>query len=331
MRTMAYVCAVLVGVLVCLPASARMVDKDYHETFAVKDGMKLILFHGDGDVAITPWDKDIIDVKIRYHADVKSVGFGVEVDFTADFKQTDDAVIVKGNEGGTAGIFVMTATNEYEYTYTVSAPSYIALELRGDDGDVEVTGWRAGVDCKLDDGDINMDDMTDSVRVDVQDGDVRLTGLKGELTVSGDDCDVVVSASTLEHALVSVEDGSVDVMDSAGRFEIVLDDGDVDFRRVTAGIVDIRGNDGDMNLDLAIAREANINVATDDGDVTVRLSGELSFDYLVTMDDGDVDVDLDGVTDKETSEHRVSGTVGDGRGLVRIRTSDGDVTIVSGA
>jgi DUF4097 and DUF4098 domain-containing protein YvlB len=330
MRTTVFVCAVLVALLVCQPAAARMIDKNYHETFDVEEGIKLILLHGDGDVVITPWDQDVIDVKIRYHANVTSVGFGVEVDFNADFKQAGDAVIVKGSEGGTAGIFFLRSTNEYEYTYTISAPSYVILELRGDDGDVELSGWRAGVDCELDDGDVSMDGVVGGIEIDLEDGDVKLTGLVGELAVRGDDGDVTVSESTLKHAFFSLEDGSIDVMDSAGQFEVTVDDGDVDFRRVTAGIVDIRGNDGDVDLDLKVDAEAHINVATDDGDVTMRLSGELSFDYLVTMDDGDVDIHLDGVTDTETDDHRVSGTVGGGAGHVRVRTSDGDVTIVSG-
>jgi hypothetical protein len=41
-----------------------------------------------------------------------------------------------------------------------------------------------------------------------------------------------------------------------------------------------------------------------------------------------VDVDLAGVRDTETSDHRVSGRVGDGDGLVRVSTNDGDVKIM---
>ncbi len=331
MRAMVFVCAVLAGLLVCQPAFARVIDKDYHETFDVTAGAKLVLLHGDGDVVITPWDQDVIDVKVRYHAEIKSVGFGTEVDFKAEFNRSGDTIIVKGNEGGTAGIFFVRSTREYQYSYTVSAPSYVVLELRGDDGDVKVSGWRAGIDCELDDGDIDMSDVAGVVDIDLEDGDIKLTGLTGELAVRGDDGDVAVSKSALKHALFSLEDGSIDVMDSSGQFEVTVDDGDVDFRRVTCGVVDIRGNDGDVDLDLTIDPKAHINVATDDGDVTIRLGGELSFDYLITMDDGDVDVQLDEVTDSEAGDHRVSGTVGGGKGLLRVRTSDGDVTIVSGA
>ena len=319
-----------IALFVCQPASARMIDKDYHETFDVAEGTKLILLHGDGDVTITPWDKDAIDIQVRYHAEVTSVGIGKEVDFTVDFKQTGDSVIVRGNEGGTAGIFFFRAMNEYEYTYTVSAPSYLVLELRGDDGDVEVSGWRADIDCRLDDGDLEAHDVAARVEIDLEDGDVRLSELTGDLDLRGDDGDVTISESTFKHALLSVEDGAIDIMDSSGDFEISVDDGDIDLARVSAGNVDVRGNDGDVDLDIAVVPEIHINVSTDDGDVTMRLSGELSFDYLITMDDGDVDVYLDDATDTKTDDHRVSGVLGGGAGHVRVRTSDGDVTILSG-
>ena len=331
MKMTALVCAALAVMLAVHPAAARTIDKDYHESFDVKEGMKLLLFHGDGDVTITPWERDVVDVVVRYHAEVRSVGIGKEVAFTVEFEQTDDAVVVRGNEGGTAGIFFFLATNEYEYTYTISAPAYLELELRGDDGDVEISGWRADMDCALDDGDLSISDVEGgSVEVDLEDGDVHLVDVSGELAIRGDDGDVTLSGGEFGHALLSVEDGDIDVTDAAGTFEVTVDDGDVDFTRVATGNVDVRGNDGDVDLDVAIEPGASVNVSTDDGDVTMRLSGELSFEYLITMDDGDVDVYLDGATEMRSDDHRVSGVVGGGDGHVRVRTSDGDVTILTG-
>ncbi|MCK4410155.1 MAG: hypothetical protein KAW67_08720, partial [Candidatus Eisenbacteria sp.] len=63
-------------VAVCSVASAREIDKDFHKTFDVSEGVVLRLDYDDGDVTITPWDQDVIDVVVRYHADVKAIGFG---------------------------------------------------------------------------------------------------------------------------------------------------------------------------------------------------------------------------------------------------------------
>ena len=314
----------------CSPALAREIDKDFHRTFDVSEGVVLRLDYDDGDVTITPWDQDVIDVTVRYHADVTAIGFGKEPDFDVEFRQTDDRVTVRGTEGGFAGVYFFSSMREYEYTYTIKAPSYVILDLTGDDGDLELSGWRANIECRVDDGDVQFTDVVNgNTEIWIEDGDVRLAELSGDLAVRGDDGDVTVSNSTLSHALFALEDGDIRISDSKGNLDIALDDGDVTLNRVTTSIVDVRGEDGSVDLDLTSDADVHINVATDDGAVTIRLSGGLSFEYLVTMDDGRVRIDLDGETETERSEHRISGRVGTGGGLVRVSTADGSVELTS--
>lgn len=311
-------------------ADARVIERDFHRAFDVGEGARLRLYHGDGDVVITPWEKDVIDVSVRYYADVTAVGFGADADFDVEFRQDGDVVTVRGIEGSSAGVFILRSTRQYEYTYTISAPSYTVLQLRGDDGDVELSGWRADIACSLDDGDVSMSDVVNSsTEIRLEDGDVRLSGLSCELTVRGDDGDVTLRDCRVTQAILEVEDGDITITDSEGSFEAETDDGDVDIRRVAASIVDVRVEDANVDLDLEGRGEIHVNIATEDGDVTARLSPGLSFDYLVTMDDGDVNVELDGASGAESAEHRVSGRVGAGGGLVRVRTADGDVSLTT--
>ena len=312
----------------CSPAPAREIDKNFHETFDVSEGVVLSLDYGDGDVTITPWDQDTIDVVVRYSADVTAIGFGTDPEFDVEFKETDDRITVRGKEGTSSGVYFFRSMHEYEYTYTIKAPSYIILDLQGDDGDLELSGWRADIECRVDDGDVKFSDVVNgNTEIWIEDGDVRLTKLSGDLVVRGDDGDITVTHSTLSHALFALEDGDIRISDSKGDFDAAIDDGDVTLSRVTASVVDVRGEDGSVDLDVTSDADIHINVATDDGDVTIRLGRELSFQYLVTMDDGRVDIDLDGATEMESSEHRVSGRVGTDGGLVRVSTADGSVEL----
>jgi hypothetical protein len=314
----------------CSTASARLIDKDFHESFDVGEGVTLRLDYGDGDVTITPWEKDVIDVHVRYHAEVTAVGIGARADFDVEFRQSGDTVTVRGIEGGSRGVYFFQSTNEYEYTYTIQAPSYVILDMVGDDGDVELTGWRADIELSADDGDVTFSDVASvNTGISLDDGDVRLTGLSGDLVVRGDDGDITISDSSLSHAKFVLDDGDVRISDSEGDFDAAIDDGDVTLNRVVTSMVDVSGDDGVIDLDLTGDGDYHVSVSTDDGDVIIRLGGELSLKYLVTMDDGRVDVDLDGATDTESSDHRMSGTVGDGDGLVRVSTNDGDVEIMS--
>ena len=312
----------------CSPAPAREIDKNFHETFDVSEGVVLSLDYGDGDVTITPWDQDAIDVVVRYRAEVKTIGFGTEPDFDVEFRQTDNRVTVRGTESTTSGVYIFYSMNEDDYTYTIKAPSYVLLHMKGDDGDMVVSGWRADIECRVDDGDVKFSDVVSgNTEISIEDGDVRLSELSGDLVVRGDDGDVTITNSTLTHALFVLEDGDIRISDSEGNFDAAVDDGDVTLSRVTASVVDVRGEDGSVDLDVTGDSDIHINVTTDDGDVTIRLGRGLSFQYLVTMDDGRVDIDLDGETDAESGEHRMSGRVGTGGGLVRVSTADGSVEL----
>ena len=191
---------------VCSPALAREIDKDFHKTFDVSEGVVLRLDYGDGDVTIAPWDQDAIDVVVRYHADVKAIGFGTTPDFDVEFRQTDDRVTVRGIEGSSSGVYLFHSMNEYEYTYTIKAPSHVILDLRGDDGDLELSGWRADIECRVDDGDVQFTEVANgNTEILIEDGDVRLSELSGDLVVRGDDGDVTVTHSTLSLSLFEAQ------------------------------------------------------------------------------------------------------------------------------
>jgi len=320
----------LLAVVACSPAFAREIEKDFHETFDVSEGVVLRLDYGDGDATIIPWDQDVIDVVVHYRADVTAIGFGTEAEFDVEFRQSDERVTVRGKEGTTSGVYFFRSMHEYDYTYTIKAPSYVILDLQGDDGDLELSGWRADIECSTDDGDVKFTDVVNgNTEIWTEDGDVRLTGLSGDLVVKGDDGDISVTHSTLTHALFALEDGDIRISDSEGDFDAAIEDGDVTLSRVTASVVDVRGEDGSVDLDVTSDGDVHINVATDDGDVTIRLGRGLSFRYLVTMDDGRIDIDLDGATETESSEHRVSGRVGADGGLIRVSTEDGNVELTT--
>lgn len=319
-----------IALITVVPATAETIDRDYHETFDVREGVRLDLQHGDGDVTVTPWDKDVIDVKVRYFAEVKSIGFAGEPDFSVDFDQTDDVVRVVGREKIGSGVVIFQSIKEHEYTYTISAPSYVTLEFDGDDGDVSITGWRSDIDCALDDGDVELEDIANATTsVSVEDGDVLIDGLTGELRVSGDDGDVRLVGCSVSTARISVQDGDVSVRDCEGAFEIAVDDGDVSLHELVSERVEVSGEDGDIWLSLAGGDPVDIEVETDDGDITVSLAPELSYAFVITMDDGDAHVDVPNIDEFSKTEHAVSGRAGSGGGRVHLTTADGNVVLTA--
>jgi len=308
-------------------ASAKRIDREFHETFEVSRGAKLELIHGDGDVTIEKWDKDVIEVSVRYHAEIKGKGFSTEPDFEVDFEHSGGTLRVRGRETGRKGKIGIFFNREFEYVYEIQAPDYVVLDTNGDDGDVEISGWRADIECKLDDGDLVLADVrSDTTKISAEDGDVEIDGFAGQLDITLDDGDIDISNCESSRLEIRAEDGDVVLDRCQGDFEIEVDDGLVRLTRAIVSKLDVRVADGDVDLDLTSAMDLDLYVSADDGDVSVRLGSEISAEFSVETDDGDIDVSSDDwILSKK--DHRVTGKVGDGQGQIRIRTNDGDVTL----
>lgn len=319
--------AVLSVVLLSAPSGAKEIDRDFHQSFEVGEGVRLDLRHGDGDVTIEPWDKDVIDVTVRYRADVARVGFGGDPDFDVEFTEGDDFVRVVGRTTP-VGPSVFLIVRRYEYSYTISAPPYVKLDIEGDDGDIEISGWRAEIDCMIDDGDVALRDVdSEMTRLSFEDGDISISGLSGDLRLSGDDGDVHMVDCLTPHAKIEVFDGDVTASRCRGEFSVEAEDGDVMLDLMQSSTVRVRVEDGDVDIELGDAEFGDIDVGTEDGDVAITLQQESSFSFLITMDDGDVRVEVPDRERFEESEHSVSGVIRGGRGYIRIRTEDGNVLL----
>ncbi len=324
------IAVVVVLVVLFVPAWAVKIDRDFHEGFDVRGGFRLDIHHGDGDVVITPWDKDVIDITVHYRADVTRVGLGGPPDFDVEFKTGEDFIRVVGHMTP-QGPAVFQSMRIYEYSYVIKAPAYVKLELSGDDGDVEIKGWRAEIDCSIDDGDVVLEDVANSrTSLSLDDGDVIAVGLSGEMRLSADDGDVRLCGCALSEARMSVEDGDITVTDSEGDYSVSLDDGDVLLDLKTSSDVRVRSADGDVEIIVRSGEVDEIDVATDDGDVVVTMPEGSSYSYRITMDDGHVRVAVPERGEFEKDEHAASGKVRGGQGRVRIRTSDGNVLLEEG-
>ena len=87
---------------------AKEIKKDFHKSFDVEEGFTLKLESGDGNVTITPWDKDVLDVEVHYRADYTSYRLGGDDQFNVDFKEQDKTIqIIGGKEAILSLVFTL--------------------------------------------------------------------------------------------------------------------------------------------------------------------------------------------------------------------------------
>ncbi|UCB53067.1 MAG: DUF4097 family beta strand repeat protein [Candidatus Zixiibacteriota bacterium] len=310
-----------------ISAEAREIKRYFHQSFDVEKGSILHLRHGDGDVTITPWDKDVLDVEVRYRAEARTFGIGGEHEFKVEFKETGSVVHVIGKETSSSSIG-FHHYRLHEYTYTIRAPEYLELTLDGDDGDVDIEDWQGKIECTLEDGDVDLRNIVSpETNIDLEDGDLRIDGLEGDLFVDGEDGDVVLRDAKTQQCRIRLEDGDLTIRRSEGEFEINVEDGDVDLDRVRAEMLEVSAQDGDVEVDLLKVDRIDLDIRVYDGDVTVNLEPGTSAAFSIDTQDGRIRTDLPGTRDLEKGRDQVSGQIGTGEGRIYIGTVDGNVTL----
>jgi DUF4097 and DUF4098 domain-containing protein YvlB len=311
-------------------AAAEEIDKQFHQSFNVKTGDSLRLRHGDGSVRLIPWEEDIIDVKVRYRVDVDTFGIrlGRNQEFDVEFRQTENTVYVTGKEPSTATIGYQNK-NVYEYVYEIHSPDYIKLDLEGDDGDVDIEGWTAEIECRIDDGDISLRNIKGrKTYIWGEDGDVEVDNLIGNLAIEVDDGELILNACETKNCRLEAEDGDITISQSQGTFDIRVDDGHVVLKQTEANGLDIQTEDGDVDLDLLSVETFEADIKTDDGDVIVDLDRGFSTSFYVSADDADsIRIEVDDIEDYKQDRSTKSGVIHGGKGRMKIRTADGNVTI----
>ena len=310
--------------------AAEEINKDFHQSFDVKEGDSLCLRFGDGNVELIPWEKDAIEVRVRYRADIDVVGIrlGPKDAFDVEFRQTADTVYVTGKEssGSSIGFYNKRV---YEYVYEIHSPGYIRLDLEGDDGDVTIENWAAEIECRIDDGDVCLRNIVGGrTAIRGEDGDVKIDKLTGNLTIDLDDGNVTLTACDMAQCRVDGEDGDITVNQSRGSFDITVDDGNVVMERIEARGLNVSAADGDIEVDLLAGEILDAGFKTDDGNVRIELEKGFSVSFNVSADEADyILLDADGIESYKENRQSKSGSINGGNGRLQVRTADGNVTI----
>jgi hypothetical protein len=165
-----------------------VIERRFHRSFNVSEGARLHLSPEDGKVSISPWEREVLQVEVSYRAKVTDVGAAKIKDFEVEFSQDGSEIRVVGREpkveGG--GFFRL---RELENRYTICAPSYLELDLRGEDGSVRIDDWRGRISIHMQDGGIDLRGIrSPSLKVRMEDGKLRMSGIRSpEIDIRAED------------------------------------------------------------------------------------------------------------------------------------------------
>jgi DUF4097 and DUF4098 domain-containing protein YvlB len=315
--------------IISLPLSGqgREIKKDISRSFDVHRGTVLHLKHGDGNVNMNSWDKDVVEIKVHYRASYSTVGAGGKRDFDVEFSQSGNDIYVTGKETGTVSIGIHFQ-RQYEYEYTIQGPAYLDLDVNGEDGNLFINDWNSVIHIDGEDGDVELRNIqSDDAVIRLEDGDTSLNDFKGFLTLSAEDGDVKMNDCAFTACKIHLEDGDITGRELSGDFDLKLEDGDARLDDVSLSEFQCTTQDGDVVLGVQKADKIQCEISTDDGDVLLRLDRDISARVEINTDDGGIRFDVPGQSDYKKKKNHLSAVIGDGDGWIRVSTGDGNVTM----
>jgi DUF4097 and DUF4098 domain-containing protein YvlB len=214
-------------------------------------------------------------------------------------------------------------------TITVKFPN-MSFNNRGVDlhlkvpraSEVDVTAVNADINSRGVTGQQRLKAVSGSVHADIAQSDVDVKTVSGDVTLHGEG-----KPASLHLATIS---GTIRLEHAAGDVEASTTSGGINLALDSARSVRMRTISGDVSFRGRLTKDADFDIQTVSGDVKLRADSDNGFEYDVTTFSGDIGNCFNAKAEK-TSHYgpgeRLSGSLGNGSGHVRLKTMGGDIEL----
>jgi hypothetical protein len=175
--------------------------------------------------------------------------------------------------------------------------------------------------------DVTADHTKGQLNIDTGSGEVQVTDAEGDINI--DTGSGTVSATRIKGTVLDIDTGSGEVNATdvdATDVNIDTGSGSVDLRNARARTLRVDTGSGDVDIRL-LAPCDDIDIDTGSGGVTLAVPEGLSAQVEIETGSGGIDLGFPVQVRKLESDH-VTGTIGDGRGRLRIDTGSGGVRLI---
>ncbi len=214
------------------------------KSFNVNSGEKLYLKgEGGGDVEVTAWDKNEVQVKIYGNSKAER-----KMDFTAEKREKE--VYVKGERKGSNFFFSLS---NLDVKYKVMVPKDYVLEISTSGGDVKINEVQGSKKISTSGGDIEIVNCKGVLNCSTSGGDITVNNVNGDINLSTSGGDINIKTS----------DCKINASTSGG-------DISVEYKGENKGI-DLGTSGGDIKLAVEKDIKADLMLKTSGGEISVNL------------------------------------------------------------
>lgn len=301
------------GLLAVLPISLEAkIERTIEKTFAVQPGGTLNVSTQGGDVRVVAGGDNEVRIVARQRfprADSDAEADEILRDLTFELTQSgNDVSVLTKLERRLSGF---NWGNRVVIDFTVTVPSRYSADLRTSGGDIEIGNLSGKVTAHTSGGDIDLARIDGEINVHTSGGDIELHEgtATARLRTSGGDIRVGRIAGAAE---LSTSGGDIEVDSAGSTINASTSGGDV-IARFEGGVpadASLSSSGGDIVARVAMPNAFRLDASTSGGEVEAA-------GLTITIERGGL------------GKSRLVGAVNGGGPLLKLRTSGGDIEVVT--
>ena len=175
-------CLLLPMLIAALPLAAHAQERSLERTFSLGAGGSVELSTFSGEVVVSTWDRDEVDVQVRIAGEPDAVDKTKIV-----FQETRRSVSIETNFDDLEDPGMLRDRDDIsppDTYFTLRIPRTAALELNAFSADIDVADLGSDVSIEAFSSDVEADGVDGAFSVDIFSGDVEATGLRGAVEVN---------------------------------------------------------------------------------------------------------------------------------------------------
>lgn len=327
---------------------------------AVPADARITIRNGRGEISVRSSDEPQIRI-----AGKKTVKSWNEKDAERAAAKISVEAVKNGDGYEVRPVNVGSGDSRVSLDLEISVPKKASLMIRGEKGDITVSGMEKPVSITTTNGDIEIRDTAGDVDIETRKGDVKVSDTKGNVKLSGRGNEVSVSGATggltidgefygpiradkiakgvrfvsqrtdltLSQLTGHMEAGSgnLEISDAPGNLSLRTNSYDVSIENAS-GKVKVENRNGNVDVRFSFPPKEDVEITNSSAAITLSIPESSSFDILADCHSGDIDSEFSADSLKKTStnsgDSHLEGKYGSGRGpKITLKTSYGSISL----
>ena len=327
-QCMSYVCALIVGLLLVIPATVQAdIEDSIQKSFNVSKGGTLTIDSDLGSIEVTANKNDKVNIEIFRKFDTNSQKRVEDIleDLDIDFKQTGKNVTVTTIYKRKRDGFFNWGSNRLRLRYVISVPEKYNVDLNTSGGSISVDDIEGNVDSKTSGGSLKFGNIQGPVNGKTSGGSIGLNACQGT-------ADVKTSGGSIHIGQV---DGDVDAHTSGGSITIEEAQGSVIAKtsggsikvEEVMGAIDARTSGGSVTAHISQQPNNNCRLSTSGGSINVYLEENIKINLDAKTSGGRVKTDFPVTIQGEIKKSQLQAEINGGGPELYLRTSGGNINL----